>query len=42
MRDPSETWPLPLGTVRTAGDKREKTQRPAGAREDSPDKKAGS
>ena len=41
-RDPSETWPLPLGAVRVAGDKREKTQRPAGTREDSPEKKAGS
>ena len=42
MRDPSETWPLPLGAVRIAGDKREKTQRPTGEREDSPEKKAGS
>ncbi len=42
MRDPSETWPLPLGAVRTAADKREKAQPPAGEREESPDKKAGS
>jgi capsular polysaccharide biosynthesis protein len=42
MRDPSETWPLPLGAVRVSGDKRDKTQRPAADREESPDKKAGS
>jgi hypothetical protein len=42
MRDPSETWPLPLGTVRTSGDKRDKTPRPAAEREESSDKKAGS
>jgi uncharacterized protein involved in exopolysaccharide biosynthesis len=42
MRDPSETWPLPLGAVRTAGDKRERTQRPPGEREEPSDKKAGS
>jgi capsular polysaccharide biosynthesis protein len=42
MRDPSETWPLPLGAVRTAADKPEKAQPPAGEREESPDKKAGS
>jgi uncharacterized protein involved in exopolysaccharide biosynthesis/Mrp family chromosome partitioning ATPase len=42
MRDPSETWPLPLGAVRTAEDKRERTQPPLGEREESSDKKAGS
>lgn len=40
MRDPSETWPLPLGAVRIAGDKRGRT--PAPTTEQSPDKKAGS
>jgi capsular polysaccharide biosynthesis protein/Mrp family chromosome partitioning ATPase len=40
MRDPGETWPLPLGAVRIAGDKRGRT--PAPATEQSPDKKAGS
>jgi uncharacterized protein involved in exopolysaccharide biosynthesis/Mrp family chromosome partitioning ATPase len=42
MRDPSETWPLPLGAVRVSGDKRDKTQRPAAGREEPSDKKAGS
>jgi capsular polysaccharide biosynthesis protein len=41
MRDPSETWPLPLGAVRIPDDKR-KTPDPGGDSEDSPDKKAGS
>jgi hypothetical protein len=41
MRDPSETWPLPLGAVRIPGDKRE-TPDPGGDSEDAPDKKAGS
>jgi hypothetical protein len=41
MRDPSETWPLPLGAVRTPGDKREAPD-PGGDSADAPDKKAGS
>jgi capsular polysaccharide biosynthesis protein len=42
-RDPSETWPLPLGSVRTTGDKRERTTpRPAAEHEEPADKKAGS
>jgi capsular polysaccharide biosynthesis protein len=41
MRDPGETWPLPLGAVRT-GDKRERAPRPAGERDESTDQKAGS
>jgi uncharacterized protein involved in exopolysaccharide biosynthesis/Mrp family chromosome partitioning ATPase len=42
MRDPSETWPLPLGAVRISGDKRDKTDSSAAEREESSDKKAGS
>jgi capsular polysaccharide biosynthesis protein len=42
MRDPSETWPLPLGAVRTAADKPERTPPPDSEREDSPDEQAGS
>jgi capsular polysaccharide biosynthesis protein len=41
-RDPTETWPLPPGTVRIAADKRGRTPRPAGEREDPADKKTGS
>jgi capsular polysaccharide biosynthesis protein len=41
MRDPSETWPLPLGAVRIPGDKGE-TPEPGGDSADAPDKKAGS
>jgi capsular polysaccharide biosynthesis protein len=41
-RDPTETWPLPPGAVRTAADKRGRTPRPAGEREEPVDKKTGS
>jgi capsular polysaccharide biosynthesis protein len=41
-RDPTETWPLPPGSVRMAADKRGRTPRPAGEREDPVDKNTGS